>query len=107
LLEIINLYEKDNSLIKKLISNKKACEETEVELKYSGYIERQEDLVKRMEKLESTNIPLNINYFNLKSLSTEGLEKLNKVKPRTIAQASRISGVTPSDISILLVYLKS
>lgn len=105
--DVISLYEKENSLIKKLLADKKACDETEIELKYSGYIERQEELIKKMEKLENTNIPLNFNYVNLKSLSREGLEKLNKVKPRTIGQASRISGVTPSDISVLLVYLRS
>jgi tRNA uridine 5-carboxymethylaminomethyl modification enzyme len=105
--EVISLYEKDNSLIEKLLTDKKACEETEIELKYSGYIERQEELIKRMEKLENTNIPSSFDYLNLKSLSREGLEKLNKVKPRTIGQASRISGVTPSDISVLLVYLRS
>jgi tRNA uridine 5-carboxymethylaminomethyl modification enzyme len=60
-----------------------------------------------MEKFESAKIPLTLNYANIKALSTEGREKLNKVKPRSIGQASRISGVTPSDISILLVYLKN
>ncbi len=57
--------------------------------------------------MNETKIPLTLNYLILKSLSTEGREKLNKVKPRSIGQASRISGVTPSDISILLVYLKN
>ena len=60
-----------------------------------------------MDRLENLLIPLNFNYSNIKSISTEGREKLNKVKPRSIGQASRISGVTPSDISVLLVYLKS
>ena len=60
-----------------------------------------------MEKYEKINIPLNFDYLKIKTISTEGREKLGKVKPRTIGQASRISGVTPSDISVLLVYLKS
>ena len=64
-------------------------------------------MVERMEKYESAKIPLTLNYTNIKALSTEGREKLSKVKPRSIGQASRISGVTPSDISILLVYLKN
>jgi tRNA uridine 5-carboxymethylaminomethyl modification enzyme len=64
-------------------------------------------MVERMEKYESAKIPLTLNYSNVKALSTEGREKLNKVKPRSLGQASRISGVTPSDISILLVYLKN
>ncbi|TSA27441.1 MAG: hypothetical protein D4R68_05575, partial [Ignavibacteriales bacterium] len=59
------------------------------------------------EKLEKMLIPLNLNYNNLKAISTEGKEKLAKIKPHSIGQASRISGVTPSDISVLLVYLKS
>jgi len=78
----------------------------EIELKYEGYIKRQEEAVKKVEKFEKLPIPLNFNYSNLNSLSTEGKEKLSKVKPRSIGQASRISGVTASDISILLVYLR-
>ncbi len=64
-------------------------------------------LLKDWKNMKTTNIPLTLNYSILKALSTEGREKLNKVKPRSIGQASRISGVTPSDISILLVYLKN
>jgi tRNA uridine 5-carboxymethylaminomethyl modification enzyme len=60
-----------------------------------------------MERLEKVGIPLNFDYHNIKTISAEGKEKLAKVKPRTIGQAARISGVTPSDISILLVYLKN
>lgn len=60
-----------------------------------------------MEKLENVEIPLDFNYSNLNAVSTEGREKLTKVKPRSIGQASRISGVSPSDISILLVYLRN
>jgi tRNA uridine 5-carboxymethylaminomethyl modification enzyme len=97
----------DDELVIKLLQNPKALEQVEIELKYEGYIQRQYELVEKMEKLEKIQIPLNFNYFNLKTISAEGREKLSKVKPRTIGQASRISGVTPSDISILLVYLKS
>lgn len=81
-------------------------EQIEIELKYEGYIKRQHEAVERLEKYEETKIPLSLNYSNLKALSAEGREKLQHVKPRSIGQASRISGVTPSDISILLVYLK-
>jgi tRNA uridine 5-carboxymethylaminomethyl modification enzyme len=79
----------------------------EIEVKYEGYIKRQYDMVQKLEKYENSKIPLTLNYLNLKALSIEAREKLNKVKPRSIGQASRISGVTPSDISILLVYLKN
>lgn len=97
----------EDEIVIQLLKNPKALEQVEIELKYEGYIQRQHELVEKMEKLEKIQIPLNFNYSNLKTISAEGREKLSKVKPRTIGQASRISGVTPSDISILLVYLKS
>jgi len=90
-----------------LLNDEKALEQTEIEIKYEGYILRQYEAVAKLEKYESTKIPLNFDFTKIKQLSTEGREKLNKVKPRSIGQASRISGVTPSDISILLVYLKN
>ncbi len=95
-----------NQEIKEIISDEVIKEQIEIELKYEGYIKRQYEAVGRMEKYDDINIPLSLNYLNLKALSTEGKEKLQHVKPRSIGQASRISGVTPSDISILLVYLK-
>ena len=90
-----------------LLEDDKALEQAEIELKYEGYIVRQYEAVSKLEKYEGTKIPLNFDFAKIKQLSTEGREKLNKVKPRSIGQASRISGVTPSDISILLVYLKN
>ena len=90
-----------------LLKDEKALEQVEIELKYEGYIQRQHEAVAKLEKYEETKIPLNFDFTKIKHLSTEGREKLNKVKPRSIGQASRISGVTPSDISILLVYLKN
>ena len=93
-------------IVKKLLSDKIAFYQVEIELKYEGYIKRQYELIDKFEKYESANIPLSLNYLTLNALSAEGKEKLNRIKPRSIGQASRISGVTPSDISILLVYLK-
>ena len=90
-----------------LLNDAVALEQTEIELKYEGYISRQHEAVEKLERYEETKIPLNFDFSKIKHLSTEGREKLNKVKPRSIGQASRISGVTPSDISILLVYLKN
>jgi tRNA uridine 5-carboxymethylaminomethyl modification enzyme len=87
--------------------DEQALMQTEIELKYDGYIIRQYEAVSKLERYEDTKIPLNFDFGKIKHLSTEGREKLNKVKPRSIGQASRISGVTPSDISILLVYLKN
>ncbi len=110
----INLYEllkyvnsDKTPVVENLKENPIALEQVEIELKYEGYIKRQFESVERLEKYEETNIPLSFNYLSLKALSAEGKEKLNRVKPRSIGQASRISGVTPSDISILLVYLKN
>lgn len=97
----------EEKIARELLNNEAALEQVEIELKYEGYIKRQHETVARLEKYEETNIPLTLNYLTLKSLSAEGREKLNRVKPRSIGQASRISGVTPSDISILLVYLKN
>ncbi len=96
-----------NSLIQNLLTDPAALEQVEIELKYEGYIKRQYEAVSRFERYEETRIPSTLNYLNLKQLSAEGKEKLHKVKPRSIGQASRISGVTPSDISVLLVYLKN
>lgn len=90
-----------------LLQDERALEQAEIEIKYEGYILRQNEAISKLEKYEDTKIPFNFDFIKIKQLSTEGKEKLHKVKPRSIAQASRISGVTPSDISILLVYLKN
>ncbi len=97
----------DNKIVKQLINDKKALEQVEIELKYEGYIKRQFETVEKLERYENVKIPLTLNYYEIKQLSAEGREKLAKFKPRSIGQASRISGVTPSDISVLLIYLKS
>jgi tRNA uridine 5-carboxymethylaminomethyl modification enzyme len=79
--------------------------QTEIQVKYEGYIEREEEIAEKMYRLESVKIPQDIDYKQLKSLSTEAVEKLQHIQPITIGQASRISGVSPSDISVLLIYL--
>ncbi|GJQ20249.1 MAG: tRNA uridine 5-carboxymethylaminomethyl modification enzyme MnmG [Bacteroidia bacterium] len=81
-------------------------EQIEIEVKYEGYIARQQEQVERFEQLESQAIPQDFDFSRIRSLSAEGKEKLQKVRPASIGQASRISGVTPSDISVLLVHLK-
>lgn len=96
----------NNKNFKNLLSDETALRQVEIELKYEGYIKRQENTIARFEKYEDLIIPLTLNYLTLNALSAEAREKLNRIKPRSIGQASRISGVTPSDISILLVYLK-
>lgn len=77
----------------------------EIMIKYSGYLEREKLLAEKLRRLENIEIQGKINYAELKSLSTEAREKLIKINPKTIGQASRISGVSPSDISVLLIYL--
>ena len=81
-------------------------QEVEIQIKYEGYIKMQEEQVKKFKKLESKKLPENFDYENIKGISLEGRQKLMQFKPTSIGQASRISGVSPADISVLLVYLQ-
>ena len=83
------------------------AEKVEIEIKYEGYITRQEAQVNEMLRLEKRVIPEDINYDDVYGLRLEAREKLNKVRPKNIGQASRISGVSPADVSVLLIYLKT
>ena len=76
----------------------------ETEIKYEGYITRQQAQVNEMLRLENKYIPSDIDYNNVYGLRLEAIEKLNKIKPSNIGQASRISGVSPSDIQVLMIY---
>jgi len=96
----------ENVDISPLIGDELAMQQVEIDLKYEGYLKRQEEMIAKMEKYEDNLIPLTLNYLEIKALSTESKEKLQRYKPRSIGQASRIPGVTPSDISVLLIYLK-
>jgi len=80
-------------------------EAAEIKIKYSGYLERERGIAEKIMRLEGLKIPEEINYEELASISTEGRQKLSKIKPDTIGQASRISGVSSSDVSILIMYL--
>ena len=80
-------------------------EQVEIYLKYSGYIEKEKNNADKLNRLENVSIPASFDYAKVKSLSFEAREKLNTIKPTSISQASRISGVSPSDISVLLVYM--
>tara|TARA_Y100000385_G_scaffold178180_1_gene184212 strand:+ start:231 stop:2093 length:1863 start_codon:yes stop_codon:yes gene_type:complete len=84
---------------------KESQEQAEIQMKYDGYISREKEVAKKAEKLESVKIPPDLEFNKLNSLSSEAVEKLTAIKPKTIGQASRISGVSPSDISVLLVFL--
>lgn len=93
------------SLQDKRLTNE-ILEQIEIELKYEGYIQRQFEQIEKFDKFEDQKIPIDFDYKRIRSLSTEGKEKLSKVKPESIGQASRISGITPSDISVLMVSLR-
>ena len=85
--------------------SKEIQDQAEIQIKYSGYIEKEKANADKLNRLESVKIPKDFDYKKLKSISAEALEKLRKIKPETISQASRISGVSPNDISVLLVYM--
>ena len=88
----------------KRIQKDEIIDSAEVALKYKGYIERERQLADKIMRLEYINIPENFDFDKVESLSIECRQKLKKYSPRTIAQASRISGVSPADVSVLLVY---
>ena len=85
--------------------SRQALEQAEIQIKYEVYLKKEEELVMRLATLENQLIPESFNYNNLKSLSTEARQKFEKIRPQTLGQASRISGVSPSDIQILMVYM--
>ncbi|WP_461533986.1 tRNA uridine-5-carboxymethylaminomethyl(34) synthesis enzyme MnmG [Sinomicrobium sp.] len=85
--------------------DKEVLEQTEIQVKYSGYIEKEKNNADKLNKLEDIAIPPGFDYDKLKSLSFEAREKLKNIRPATLSQASRISGVSPSDISVMLVYM--
>ena len=96
---MVEQFIKDNNLDDEVI------EQTEIHVKYSGYIEKEKNSADKLLRLENIKIPVNFNYQKIKSISFEAREKLTKIQPTTISQASRISGVSPSDVSVLLVYM--
>ena len=98
-LDTVSSFVDDNNL------DREVLEQTEIQVKYSGYIEKEKVNADKLHRLENVRIPDNFDYSKLKSLSFEAREKLKAIQPVTIAQAARVSGVNPSDISVLLVYL--
>ncbi|WP_323787458.1 tRNA uridine-5-carboxymethylaminomethyl(34) synthesis enzyme MnmG [Psychroserpens sp.] len=97
--EVVENYIQEHELDREVI------EQTEIQIKYSGYIEKEKNNADKLNRLEDVKIPKGFDYEQLKSMSTEAKQKLTKIQPITISQASRISGVSPADISVLLVYL--
>ena len=104
--DVLKMGPVSNALAKELTEeHTDIVSQTEIQLKYEGYINREEDVAQKMNRLENVKIPADMEYRQLESLSTEATEKLSILKPVTIGQASRVSGVSPSDISVLLVFL--
>lgn len=100
-----NYVDKSEKNVDKLVQE--VIEQIDINIKYDGYIKRQLKQVEQFKKLETKRIPENINYDEIKSLRIEAVQKLKQYRPISIGQASRISGVSPADISVLLVYLES
>ena len=84
----------------------KILKQAEINIKYKGYIDRELSEVRKLENIENYIIKSEIDYFKINGLTYEAKEKLTKIKPETLGQASRVAGVSPSDISILMIYLK-
>jgi tRNA uridine 5-carboxymethylaminomethyl modification enzyme len=97
---------KNNDLMIKIRENKEAINQIEIDIKYKGYIDRQTEQISHFETNEKIRIPDNFKFSKIKSLSTEAIEKLEKVKPNSIGQAMRLSGVRPSDISAIMIYMR-
>jgi tRNA uridine 5-carboxymethylaminomethyl modification enzyme len=104
-LEDIVKFEKVRQYIEEHNLDNEIIEQAEIQVKYSGYIEKEKNHADKLNRLEDAIIPDNFDFDKLKSISIEAKQKLNKIRPKTIAQASRISGVSPSDISVLLIYM--
>lgn len=109
-ISIYNLLNADSDLREKaenITTDDKVFEQIEIQIKYAGYIEKEFEMVEEMNEKENMLIPETLEYERINSLSNEGRQKLSRVRPETLGQASRISGVSPSDVSVLMVYLKN
>ena len=98
-------FEKVANYIQEHNLDSEIIEQAEIQVKYAGYIEKEKNHADKVNRLEDVMIPSNFDFDKIKSISIEARQKLNKIRPTTIAQASRISGVSPSDISVLLIYM--
>jgi tRNA uridine 5-carboxymethylaminomethyl modification enzyme len=96
----------ENELLKKIKDDEFVSSQIEIEIKYEGYIKRQAEQIESFNRNENIKIPDSFNYDKIKSLSSEALDKLKKIKPKSIGQASRIAGVNPSDISAILIFMR-
>jgi len=103
---LVELLNQSAELTRKLSHYDEEClEQTEIQLKYAGYIRKEYELASKMMRLDDIRLPLSLDYQSMTALSAEGREKLARMRPQSLGQASRISGVSPSDISILMVFM--
>ncbi|MFM7006798.1 MAG: tRNA uridine-5-carboxymethylaminomethyl(34) synthesis enzyme MnmG [Flavobacteriales bacterium] len=104
--DLVSISEPIKTLVEEIkLTDPLAIEQAEILLKYEGYIEREEEQAQKLQRLEDLKINPDLDYRQIKSLSIEAKEKLSKIKPATIGQAARVSGVSPSDISVLLIHM--
>ncbi len=96
----------ENALAKRILEDSEAMNQIEIEIKYKGYIDRQEEQISSFVRNEEIRIPADFKYDKIKSLSTEALEKLSRIRPNSVGQAMRIAGVRPSDISAIMIYMR-
>lgn len=104
--DLLDADEELRRRVNEITQNRFVIEQVEIQVKYEGYIQREFEMVEELNRQENTLIPVKLDYHKINSLSTEGKSKLEKIKPETIGQASRISGVSASDVAVLMVYLK-
>ena len=95
-------------MIKEVLSGLKSdvIEQSEILIKYDGYISKEQDMANKLKKIDNIKIRADFDYKQIKTLSNEAIQKLSKVKPVTLGQASRISGVNPSDITSIMIFLE-
>ena len=106
LTDLLNADEGLSSKVYEITDDKHVHEQVEIQIKYAGYIQKEYEMVEELANKEKITLPAELDYVRIKSLSTEGRLKLAKIRPETLGQASRISGVSASDVSVLMVYLK-
>ena len=111
LIDLLKRTELNYEILKEIDTNRPKLsddeiEEVEIQVKYEGYIKLQEAQVEKFKKLENKKIPQDIIYADIKGLRLEARQKLDKIKPLSIGQASRISGVSPADVNVLLIYIE-
>ena len=106
IVQLAQIAKIEDAVVRKVLSSDKLLEQLRTEIKYDGYIERQKREIEYFMENENKYIPESIDYFSIPSLSNEAKEKLSRIRPRSLGQASRIAGVSAADVSVLSIYLR-